>query len=96
MAQNAVRHGLAGQFRVLPFESQEEFDRFQPAGELVPQAGLPRFDDRDGHGDRLLRGRCLSGIRRGMEIAISGGKVKVNTSKISKRDKWDPSQQVKA
>jgi cytochrome b6-f complex iron-sulfur subunit len=31
-----------------------------------------------------------------MEVTIAGGKVQVNTGKISKRDKWDPSQQVKA
>lgn len=28
VSQNSVRHGLVGQFRVLPFESQAEYDRF--------------------------------------------------------------------
>ena len=28
VSQNAVRHGLAGQFRVLSFESQQEYDEF--------------------------------------------------------------------
>ena len=28
VSQNAVRHGLAGQFRVLDYESQEQFDNF--------------------------------------------------------------------
>ena len=28
VSENAVRHGLAGQFRVLDYESQKDFDRF--------------------------------------------------------------------
>lgn len=31
-----------------------------------------------------------------MQVIVAGGKVQVDTGKITKRDKWDPAQQTKA